>query len=191
MTHQPGNVDLRIYAGATFQQDLVWGCGDSIEIEDITLGATTTIKAPRHGLQTGQTITISGVKGTTELDGNVYTITVVDTNNFTLDGVNSTFFGLYLSGGVVIIPIDLTGFTGVMHVRSKQPSEEVVIELSTANGRITLGGTNGAIALFIDSTDTAALKKGKYVYDLKLISAGSITTRFIQGKMEIDAQVTR
>lgn len=191
MTRQPANVDLEVYSGATFQQDFIWGCGESIEITSIIIGAVTTVIAPRHGLQTGQVVTVSGIKGTKELNGGTYTIIAVDANSFTLDGVDSTAYGLYLSGGYVVIPVDITGYTAIMHIRSKQPSDEVILELSTANNRIILGGTNGAIELEIDSTDTAALKKGKYVYDLKLISAGSVTTRFIQGKISIDSQVTR
>jgi len=191
MTHQPGVIDLKIYAGATFQQDFIWGCGEHIDITSISIGAITTVVAPRHGLQTGQLITISGVKGTSEVNNEVFTITVIDSVSFTLDGIDSTAYGLYLSGGNVIVPVDLTGFTGLMHIRSKQPSDEVVLELSTSNGRMVLGTTNGSVRLDVNGTDTAALKKGKYVYDLKLISAGAVTTRFIQGKIEIDSQVTR
>lgn len=191
MSKQPGNVDLIIYAGATFQQDFIWGCGEVIKVSGVALGSVTTITAPRHNLQTGQVITLTGIKGAVELNDGTYTITVVDNNTLTLDGVDSTLFGLYLSGGYVVIPIDLTGFSGIMHIRSKQPSDEIILELSTANSRVLLGGTNGKITLAIHSADTSPLKKGKYVYDFKLISAGAITTRFIQGKIDVDSQITR
>jgi|ERR1700722_3764102 len=52
-----------------------------------------------HNLSTGNQIIISGVGGMTQLNGNTYTITVVDANNFTLNGINSTAFGAYTSGG--------------------------------------------------------------------------------------------
>ncbi len=57
------------------------------------------ITSANHGLVTGRSVFIYGVVGMTELNGNSYFITVVDANNFTLDGVNSTGFGLYVSGG--------------------------------------------------------------------------------------------
>lgn len=52
-----------------------------------------------HGRVTGDKVYISGVGGMTQLNGNIYTITVVDADNFTLDGVNSTAYGAYTSGG--------------------------------------------------------------------------------------------
>lgn len=191
MTRSPATIDLTIYAGATFQQDFTYGCGEKVDITAVTLGATTTITAPRHGYQTGQVLTIRDIKGPDSLNSVVYTITVVDANNFTLDGIDTTGESNYLTGGYAIVPIDLTGYTAIMHIRSKQPSDEVILDLTTANGRITLGGTNGGITLEVAGGDTALLKKGKYVYDLKLISAGNIISRFIQGKIAIDAQVTR
>lgn len=56
------------------------------------------ITSANHGLPTGAIITITGVVGMTQLNGNTYIITVVDPNNFTLN-VDSTAFGVYVSGG--------------------------------------------------------------------------------------------
>lgn len=53
-----------------------------------------------HGLSTGNQVTISGIVGMTQLNGNTYTITVVDANHFTLNGVDSTGFTAYISGGI-------------------------------------------------------------------------------------------
>lgn len=54
-----------------------------------------------HGLSTGDQIHIEGVVGMTELNGLDYTITFVNANNFTLDGIDSTAFGAYVSGGYI------------------------------------------------------------------------------------------
>jgi hypothetical protein len=54
-----------------------------------------------HGLTTGDSILLSGISGMNELNGNEYTVTVLDPNNFTLDGVDSSLFSAYISGGVV------------------------------------------------------------------------------------------
>ena len=67
------------------------------------IGATNAnpcqITSTAHGLTTGAVITISGVVGMTQLNGGTFTITFVDANNFTLNGVDSTAFGVYVSGG--------------------------------------------------------------------------------------------
>lgn len=52
-----------------------------------------------HGLQTGSIITIEGVGGMVELNGNTYTVTVIDDDTFTLDGVDNSGFTPYTSGG--------------------------------------------------------------------------------------------
>jgi Ubiquitin-activating enzyme E1 FCCH domain len=58
----------------------------------------TTVTSPNHNLTTGAVINIENVVGMTQLNGNNYTITFVDANNFTL-GVDDTAFGAYVSGG--------------------------------------------------------------------------------------------
>ncbi|MEW6485796.1 MAG: ubiquitin-activating E1 FCCH domain-containing protein [Pseudomonadota bacterium] len=52
-----------------------------------------------HGYNTGDVIMITSVSGMTQLNDKLYKITVVDADNFTLDGVNSTGYGAYTSGG--------------------------------------------------------------------------------------------
>lgn len=59
--------------------------------------AAVTTATP-HGLTTGQKVTISGVLGMTQLNGNNYTITVVDSTHYTL-GVDSTAYGTYTGAG--------------------------------------------------------------------------------------------
>jgi hypothetical protein len=68
-------------------------------ITNITQAVLAQVTSPLHGLQTGAIIIIRNVNGMTNVNNNTYTITVVDPNNFTLDGVNSTTFSAYISGG--------------------------------------------------------------------------------------------
>ena len=56
-----------------------------------------------HGRTTGDTLEFSDVVGMTELNGNTYQITVLDANTFELDGVDSTGFTAYTSGGTVAL----------------------------------------------------------------------------------------
>jgi hypothetical protein len=55
--------------------------------------------AAAHGFSTGNIVDIAGVVGMTEVNGNTYRITVLTTTTFELDGVNSTGYGAYTSGG--------------------------------------------------------------------------------------------
>lgn len=71
----------------------------------------TSITSPSHNLATGAMITISNVLGMVQLNGNTYTITVVDPNTFTLNGIDNTAFGAYLSGGTWISTSNSASFS--------------------------------------------------------------------------------
>lgn len=71
----------------------------------------TSITSTGHGLVTGAIITISDVGGMVELNGNNYTITVVDANTFTLDGIDNTAYGAYTGGGTWISANSILSFT--------------------------------------------------------------------------------
>ena len=62
------------------------------------------VNAPNHGLTTGITVYIYQVSGMDVINsGNGYVITVVDSNNFTLDGIDSSAFEAYTGGGGVYL----------------------------------------------------------------------------------------
>ena len=58
------------------------------------------IKSDSHNLSTGASITIASVSGTTELNGNTYTITRINDDYFSLDSTDWDNFSDYVSGGV-------------------------------------------------------------------------------------------
>ena len=89
------------------------------------------------------------------------------------------------------VAVSLVGYTARMQVRSTLESATTVVELTTANGRIALGGAAGTITLTISATDTAALTAGRGVYDLELVSGSGIVTRLLQGVATISRNVTR
>jgi hypothetical protein len=74
----------------------------SVTITGATQANPCVITSAGHGFRTGVQVTISGVVGMTQLNGNTYTITRIDANTFSLDGVNSTGFTAYTSGGTAV-----------------------------------------------------------------------------------------
>lgn len=68
-----------------------------------------------HNFTTGDVVDFSGVGGTTELNTGTYPITVTSPTSFTLNGTDSTGFGVYTSGGTatrVSTPADGIGGAG-------------------------------------------------------------------------------
>lgn len=88
-------------------------------------------------------------------------------------------------------PIDITGYKARMQIRAQPEAADPMIELTTENGRITLGGAAGTVDLLIADEDTDLLPKGKWVYDLELVSAGGEVTRLVQGSVKVSRNITR
>lgn len=89
-----------------------------------------------------------------------------------------------------LVPIDLTSFTAAMQVRKDYVDSTVLVELTTENGRIVLGGTEGTITLELTAAETQALTRSG-VYDLEIISNNNDQTRIIEGDFRLNLGVTR
>lgn len=68
-------------------------------ITGITKANPAVVTATAHGLRDGDVIQISGVVGMTQVNGNFYSIKVVNANSFQLVGIDSTAYTTYTSGG--------------------------------------------------------------------------------------------
>ena len=86
--------------------------------------------------------------------------------------------------------VDLTGYTARMQLRPSVDSDEITLELTTENGRITLGDAAGTIELDVDATDTAAILVSTYRYDLEMVN-GSNVRKLIKGRFKMLGEVTR
>jgi hypothetical protein len=88
-------------------------------------------------------------------------------------------------------PVNLTGYTARMQVRQKYSSTTTLLNFTTENGAIVLGGVLGTIAITGAATVTDDLVGKTGVYDLELVSSGGIVTRLVQGSVYISPEVTR
>jgi kynureninase len=90
-------------------------------------------------------------------------------------------------------PILLDGYTARMKVRAASTSSTVVLELTTENGRITLGQSNGQISLLVTDEVMATVAEGKYQYDLELVAPSSnlYVYKILKGNFVVRPEVTR
>jgi hypothetical protein len=104
-------------------------------------------------LTTGAVITINGVVGMTQLNGNSYTITVIDANTFSLNGVDNTAFGAYISGGTWIAISQTFSFT----LPGPFYSREVIIGgVDTSGSPITIADdSNGNLRYLLPNPITS------------------------------------
>jgi len=81
--------------------------GTSKTITGITRANPGVVTASAHGFSTGNRIAFSSVVGMTQVNGNVYTITVIDEDSFIIF-VNTTSFTAYSSAGTASFITTLT-----------------------------------------------------------------------------------
>lgn len=92
--------------------------------------------------------------------------------------------------------IELTGYTARMQIRewnleNRDPASTVVATYTTENGYLTVNESAGSVTLLIPPAAMAAYEPKSYVYDLEVESEDGETTRIIQGKFIVRAEVTK
>ncbi len=93
--------------------------------------------------------------------------------------------------GTPAVPVDLSGCTARMQVRPRVDSADVLLELTTDNGRIVLGGDTGQVALQLTADETELLDWRQGVYDLEVEFPGGTVRRLAQGQIVVSPEVTR
>ena len=88
------------------------------------------------------------------------------------------------------VPVDFIGCTARMHVRQTAKAATTLLELTTENGRITLG-PDGAINILINAVDTAAIAWATGVYDLEIVFSTGYVRRFMEGNIIVSGEETR
>ena len=86
-------------------------------------------------------------------------------------------------------PVNLTGYNVRMQIRD-QYDGKVILDLTTANNRISIVPTQGKIMIKISHTDTGNLAPGVYVYDIELFNNTRVD-RYLQGTITVSAGVTK
>lgn len=161
----------------------------STEITNVVADGTTVTFTAENGFSPGQIVSIDGVLPNQFNLQNV-TVASATATQFT---VTNGATGIYISGGIASCPFDLTGYTAALQMRSLPDSPEIVLDLTTTNGGITITGATGLIEVHATAAETTAIDEGPYYYDLEITSPApqNIVTRVSQGQAIVSAEVTR
>lgn len=84
-------------------------------------------------------------------------------------------------------PINIANNTFQSQIRKSYYSSNVVANLTIT----VISGANGNLQLTLDSANTANIKPGRYVYDVKMTSNSAVVTRILEGIITVTPQVTR
>lgn len=88
--------------------------------------------------------------------------------------------------------LDLSGYSlARMQMRESSSAASSLIELTTANGRISLGNSSPNINLTLSNGDTAALDFDTAFYDLELVSSGGSVAKVLRGSVKLIKEMTK
>lgn len=87
--------------------------------------------------------------------------------------------------------VNLTGCTARMQIRRSVASEEVLLELTNANGKLSITPLTGTVTMIFSATTTAAFTWSRAKYDLEIVSADGTVTRLIEGEITVSKEITR
>lgn len=157
-------------------------------ITNITGNGTTVTFTADNNFFGGQTVNIAGVLPS-QYNFQAATIAGVSGSNFT---VTNPATGTYISGGIATVPVNLTGYTAALQIRSLPEDPTAVLSLATGGNGITIPTpTNGTVEVHATAIQTRAIIPGTYYYDIEITSQGGIVYRLAQGQVVVSAEVTR
>jgi len=115
----------------------------------------------------------------------------VNPGRYNITVVNGTTFTLAPQWLINNLPVNLTGYSADMQVRDV--SNNLIVELSTANGKIVITPALGTITLTLTATQTSAanLSAGVYTYGLNLTDSNSNVYQILAGNFSVTASVVQ
>lgn len=104
---------------------------------------------------------------------------------------NGTTFALSPVWKIDNLAVNLTGYSADMQVRDI--SNNLIVELSTSNGKISINAALGQINMALTATQTSAanLPAGNYNYALNLTDSAGNVYQILQGAFIVTASVVQ
>jgi hypothetical protein len=89
-------------------------------------------------------------------------------------------------------PISLVGCVVRMHARRKITDPEILLDVSTVNGKVIMDeASQGIIKIIVSAAETASFTWRAAVYDIEVTYPDGVIDRILEGKISISLNVTR
>jgi len=114
---------------------------------------------------------------------------VANPGRYNINVINGTTFNLTTVWKINAIPVIMTGYSADLQVRDV--SNNLITEMSTANGKATITGSAGKVSCDLTAAQTNALTAGTYNYALNVTDAGGTVTQLLNGTFLVAASVVQ
>jgi Flp pilus assembly protein TadG len=176
-------------AGPADVDNAAWAAGSAHNITGITRANPAVVTSANHGFDNGDTVYIRNVSGMTQVNNRVFVVANRSTNTFQLEGVNSSTYNSYSSGGIVTecrnvtCSVEVTAsshdyevndrvyFTGVSGMTQLNST---LFTVSAVNGdTFTLSGTHGNYSSYTSGGDAHCVTAGCSYFAFQNASANN------------------
>jgi hypothetical protein len=197
----PKQDDWTIYQGRVFRRIVRWETTPTVfkAITGITRGAPTSVLCVGHGLSSGWYMAITDVLGMTEINAPANSprssdyrqVTVVDTDNFTINDLSSAQFSPYTSGGYIRYntPKSLSGAVARLQIRDRV-GWSLLLDMSSTTGEISLDDVDHVVIVTILDDVTKLMTYTSAVYDLEIEDSDGDTYVLLTGSIEVVPEIT-
>lgn len=104
----------------------------------------------------------------------------------------ATFQVKFTYQDAALTPISLVGCTVRMHVRKKITDPEILLDVSTVNGKVVMDqAAQGIFKMVVPAAETAAFTWRAGVYDIEVTYPDGTIDRILEGKVTVSLNVTR
>lgn len=86
---------------------------------------------------------------------------------------------------------DLTGYTAKMQVRITPTDNTILLEASSANGRITINAPGGIVMVAVGADVTTGLNWNVAYYDIEITTGATNVFRIVEGFATFSREVTK
>lgn len=190
---------VQMYQGSTWTPTVNWYGGGPFyaPIEEIDPGFPTTIRVTGHQLPSVSStpVVISGVEGAEILNSKdlaIFRASRVDDDHFTLP-ISTVACEWVVGTGEMSywLPTDFTDMTFRAKLRSRVHKNEVLADMTTANGKIISNADDASIQLLLTDAETAALSFTKAYLDCESVHPVAGVRRVFSMDVEMIRESTR
>jgi len=161
---------------------------NSVPVTAVTEANPGSVTAVEHGFSTGDEVGFLNIGGMTELNGNGYTITVVDDDTFTI-GVNTSGFTTFTSGGKAYLNTNGSAFTTYVSGGTAREEVTTITGAGHLEGEVVDVLGNGSVqATQTVSSGSVTISKASIVHIGKNFVADIVTNRPEAGSITGTAQ---
>jgi hypothetical protein len=88
------------------------------------------------------------------------------------------------------VPVNLTGYTARMMLRTTEEAASPTVSLSTTGGTMSVTSA-GQIILNYSAASSSAITAASYLYDLEVQAPSGNVRRLVQGRAVVSREITR